>query len=102
MRPLIPFAEVTMFGALDPDGEVYKKCRITLLGAPTDAVLYSADVGTGQWRIVDQISQGTLTEHPDGSFTLEGASQELVNIVGVPPEEATVRWEIRPIGCSNC
>lgn len=102
MRPVIPLADVTMYGALDPEGEVYPKCRITLNGSPADAVLYSKLMGAQRWKPVDRLTAATVTEHGDGTLTIVGTSQELIELVGVAPSNATVRWEVRPRGCQNC
>jgi hypothetical protein len=102
MKPTIPLADVTMFGALDPEGEVYRKCRIGILGKPANAVLYSRLMGERRWKAVDKLSAASVIEHPDGTLTIEGVSSELVNVVGMRPDEAHVRWEVKPLRCSNC
>lgn len=101
-RPFVPFADVTMFAALDPDGETYRKCRLTIVGKPADVVLYSLDVDGTRWRVVDRLTYASVDEHPDGTFTVIGISSELIDIVGVVPSEATVRWEVSPRRCSGC
>lgn len=102
MRPLIPLADVTVFGALDPDGEVHHRCRVTSIGKPASAVLYARMLGEDRWKAIDRLTEAAVTERPDGSIVFEGISQELVNVVGVPASNATVRWEVRPLGCRNC
>jgi hypothetical protein len=102
MNPLISFANVTVFGALGPDGEEMKGVRVTLLGNPASAVLYSLLRGERRWKPVDRLTSAKVTENPDGSITVEGISQELVDIVGVDPAEAIVRWEVKPRGCTTC
>lgn len=98
----MPFAEVTVFGGLEPDGEVHKRCRLTMIGNPTDAVLFVSDFERTRWRPVDRLTQATVTDHDDGTFAIEGISDELVNVVGMPPGNATARWEVRPKVCRDC
>jgi hypothetical protein len=45
MMPLIPLADVTVFGALGPEGEEFKNVRVTMIGNPTSAVFSSASSG---------------------------------------------------------
>lgn len=100
--PVIRLADVTMYGALDPDGEVYTKCRLTILGKPANVVLYRRLAGTDDWKVVDQLSQAHVTENANGSLTITGISHTLVAEVGVQPSDATVRWEVQPKGCPTC
>jgi hypothetical protein len=102
MKPLIPSADVTVYGALDPEGEVFRKCRLGILGKPANAVLYSRLIGERRWQQVDKLTGASVVEHPDGSITIEGTSQELVSVVKVPVDQARVRWEVVPVGCKNC
>ena len=101
MKPLIQ-CDVAMFGAFDPDGEEYKKCRLSMLGTPTNAVLYSRGIEGERWTPVDRLTNASITDNPDGTMTIVGISDELVNVVGVAPTEATVRWEVTPRGCHDC
>jgi hypothetical protein len=95
-------ADVTVFGGLDSEGEVYRKCRVTMNGRPADAVLYSRLLTEQKFVPVDRLTGATVTENTDGSVTIQGVSQELVEIVGVDPENAMTRWEIVPQGCTTC
>lgn len=102
MKPLVA-CDVVMFGSLDPDGEEFKRCRLTMLGTPTNAVLYThSDLDGERWLPVDRLTNAKITDGPDGTFTLEGVSDELVNIVGVPVGEAVVKWIVTPRGCRDC
>ena len=91
-----------MYGGLDPEGESYKGCRITLVGKPANAVLYAKQFDQQRWGIIDRLTGASVTEQPDGTLLIEGRSEELINIVGVAPSEATVRWEVTPRGCRDC
>ena len=91
-----------MYGALDQDGETYANCRLGILGKPASVVLYVWLPDEKRWRSADTLLRATVVEHPDGSMTMEGESQELVNVVGLPPEDARVRWEVEVIGCPDC
>lgn len=91
-----------MFGALDPDGEKYEKCRMTMLGTPANAVLYTRHKEERQWIVVDRLTGAKVIDNPDGTMTLSGISDELVHTVGMPPSDATVRWEVTPRGCADC
>lgn len=102
MMPLIPLADVTVFGALGPEGEEFKNVRVTMIGNPTSAVFFIRLIGENRWNQVDRLTDAKYTENADGTITLEGVSQELVDIVGVAPEDAIVRWEVRPQECLNC
>jgi hypothetical protein len=91
-----------MYGALDSEGETYHKCRLSILGKPAKVVLYSRLIGERRWKAIDHLSAAEVTEHPDGRLSIRGVSSELVNVVGLQPAEAWVRWEVTPTGCSNC
>lgn len=85
-----------MFGGLSPEGEEYKRARITLNGDPGDAVLYMFHTEPEpQWKPVDRITQTKITETNRG-MTITGTSDELIHVVGVEPSNAQVRWEVKP------
>ena len=92
--------KVKMYGALDPDGTVMRRCRIDMNGTPVNAILYEYD-GSRYVRI-DRITGGVMTDLPDGSIELRGVSDELVGEVGVKPEDAVARWVVTPVGCATC
>lgn len=103
MSPVIPFADVTMFGAFDPDGEVYRSCRLTMNGKPADVTLYTLRTDPDhKWVAVDRLINAKVTDNPDGSLTIVGTSQELIHVVGTDASNAEVRWEVKPKGCANC
>lgn len=100
--PVIPYADVTVYGSLDTDGETYRRCRLTMLGRPADVSLYSRVIGTGNWKIVDKLSGALVSDNPDGSMTIVGTSRTLVDEIGVSEADASVRWEVRRVGCPDC
>jgi hypothetical protein len=102
MKPSVPLCDVEMFGGLASEGEVFRKCRLSILGKPASVILYSKLLGQMKWKPVDTLRHATVTEHPDGSLTIEGESQELVNVVGLRPSESSVRWEVKVYECPNC
>ena len=101
MRPVIPWCDVKMYGALFPEGEELTKCRLSMNGDPADVILYARNIEGQRWSPVDRLTQAKITEN-NGSLTIEGTSQELVDIVGMAPTDAQVRWEVTPKGCANC
>lgn len=101
MIPIIPHATVTMFGALDPEGEIYEKCRLTFIGNPADVVLYHWVPVYERWQRVDRLTQAQVLSN-GRQHTITGISDALVYEVGVDPSEAKVRWEITEKGCSSC
>ena len=84
------------------EGEQYKNCRLTMVGKPACAVLYSREINGDRWRVVDRLTQAEVVEKPDGTMVITGISDELVGIVRVKRSEATVTWLVEPRGCSNC
>lgn len=103
MNPVIPYADVSMFGAFDPDGEVYRDCRLTMNGKPADVVLYSLHTDPDhKWVAVDRLTNAKIIDNSDGSKTITGRSQELIDVVGTDPANAEVRWEVKPKGCIGC
>ncbi len=102
MRPTIPLADVEVFGGLAGEGEMFRKCRLGMNGKPASVVMYSKLIGDGKWKAVDTLRQADIVEHDDGSLTIKGESQELIQVVGLAPAESIVRWEVSPLGCRNC
>lgn len=103
MNPVIPFADVSMYGAFDPDGEVFRGCRVIMNGKPADVVLYTLHTDPDhKWVAVDRLTSAKVVDNADGSLTITGTSQELIQVVGTDPGNAEVRWEVVPKGCVNC
>jgi hypothetical protein len=99
---VIPFADVTTYGGLDPDGEEHKKCRLTMNGKPAAVVLYAKSLDEDKWVPIDQLTNAKIVENANGSLTITGTSHELMHTVGTKVGNSEVRWEVRPRGCVNC
>ena len=101
MRPLIPFCDVTIHGAAWAEEEALTRCRVLISGTPANAVLFSAERGENAHKPVDRLTDAVVREVEDG-FVIEGISDELVFIVGVAPEDAAVRWDVKTTECLEC
>jgi hypothetical protein len=101
MRPVIPLANVTVHGGLDPEGETYRKVRLTMIGNPACVVMYSNMLGDGKWEPVDRLTNATVAEG-DNRWTISGISDEMVERIGLSPDNAVVRWDVEVIGCLDC
>lgn len=99
MIPLLANVDVQMFGALDPEGSTYHKCRIVSNGNPANAVLYQRI--DGRWQVVDQLAAAKITDTEAG-YEFTGTSRQLVDEVGLPPDQAQARWVVTKRGCSTC
>lgn len=98
-QPTIPFCNVTLDGgALGPD--TYEKARISMNG--DCAVLYTWNVDDGRWRSADRLTEATFTENPNGTMTIAGLSETLLETVGVKRADASIRWIVEPLKCRNC
>jgi hypothetical protein len=102
MMPLIPLADVTVFGALGPEGEEFKNVRVTMIGNPTSAVFFIRLIGENRWNQVDRLTDAKYAENADDVDEFLGYTFEGDRPVGVAPEDAIVRWEVRPQECLNC
>ena len=100
MQSEIGPVDVTVYAGLEPDGETYRRCRITVLGAaPISARLYK--FWSGRWLPVDTITNASYSGTGDrGVFV--GTSRALVVEVGLLPSNAEVRWDVNFVGCTSC
>ncbi len=80
------------------EGEEHRKAQIHRSG--DDYVLYAPDAER-RMRRVDRVTNAKLTDE-NGIVTIVGTSQELVDEVGVRPEESQVRWVMKVRGCQGC
>lgn len=100
MRPVIGPVSVSIFHGLEPEGEEYRRCRLTFLGdSPTTAQLWQF-VG-GRWLLVDTLTTASVVE-TDAGMVITGASRTLISEVGLDPANAQARWNVEATGCQNC
>jgi len=100
-------AKVTLIGGLYPDNEVISDGRITTLGSSPNltAKLYQKDAEARRYRVVDVLTGCTVVESVVAGkerILFEGTSQQMIDEIGLRPEEAKVRWDATPFGCAAC
>jgi len=100
MQSQIGPVNVKVFSGLEPDGEEYKRCRISFLGSnPVTAKMWK--MWDGRWLEVDTLTHASVVEKGKDSMIV-GTSKALTVEVGLSSSNAQVRWEVEYVGCRNC
>lgn len=100
MQSQIGPVNIKVFSGLEPEGEEYRRCRITFLGSsPVTAKMWK--MHDGRWLEVDTLSAAVVVEQGK-SMLISGVSRTLVREIGLDSKNAQVRWEVEVLGCQNC
>lgn len=97
MQSQIGPVNVKVFSGLEPEGDEYKRCRITFFG--NKAKMYH--MFDSRWHEVDTLANTSVVERGK-DCTITGTSRSLIVEVGLAPSNAQVRWEVEYVGCRNC
>lgn len=100
MQSQIGPVNVKVFSGLEPEGEEYRRCRVTFLGSsPVTAKMWR--LHDGRWLDVDTLSEASVLEQGN-TMMITGVSKALIQEVGLDQSNAKVRWEVEYVGCRNC
>lgn len=91
-----PFDDIADALGYDP----FRKCIITLLGDEASLAYWLKE----EKRFVqhDRLFDVEVVEETDDRLVLAGKSRKLVDEVRMPPDQATVRWTMKVLGCPGC
>lgn len=111
-KPVYDLTSIQQFVDGAPFGDPLSPSRVTLLGSAPGMVtakiyvpgLIDEDDTEGGWRWIeaDTVTGATVTDNPRGGIVIEGVSQHMIEDVGLPLVDATVRFEVEVKECAGC
>lgn len=90
------------------DGQLFDEpqspCKITVLGGSPQATVRASrfDRETGNFEDLDRLLACEIVEHPDGTITFTGQSENLDILHALPEGQRTVVWQVQVKGCQGC
>lgn len=103
MESAIGPVQVTLFGGVEPEGEVIKRAKLTFLGTSPHAFvkLYQYDEADNRFREFDHLAECVIDE-TETHLSIKGCSRTMAEELGLPEAESMVRWEVDLQGCVGC